>query len=827
MLKKISRNEKLTFQELSPEEKEARGILGRLSGPIAGFTKPTRNGRKYTEELWEKAFDNDLVKEMFKNGGLPGELDHPADREQTDPTKIAIMMHEPPKKDDSGHLIATVDILNTPCGQIAYQLAKYGFNFGISSRGTGDVYDDGEGEVVDPESYQLNAFDLVLIPACEDARLNMQESLDVKNKNLKVALAESLKKANSADRKIMKDTLKDLNIKLDESLFDDPDFEYEDAIGLNLEFLNGAKFTIVEHVADLDMWKLEPKNPEAVKEASEKSSEDGMEYDGFMYININELNDKLDDKSCVITEGITRYSDVVPEEDRKYWYFTTHGVGPGTIPSDLKVLKTQEGKNKKGTEGLFVQLNGVLNTSELKKFDMIELSPEVDEKLVTPTEDDLKPVNDFISDNVFELEGKGETLSGRIHYQLKKSLDHGVEEEDLMAVYKKLKELNKVLKTAGMDMTFSMGVHRDGNKIISLAIDVDKKYIKESYEDEENDGWGDEVESILDDWFSRVSDIAYEVRNCRRGSYSIRGKRVEDLINALKQVEEDLEDHISDLEYSAKSINESQESEQDSKDKNAEETEEVDDIKSKEDGSIEAELKELLLKNKKLKDDNLALQEKLSVCNAKEIKIEEELNNYKLAVSKLSDTANQVRPLKESVSELTKANKTLGQVIKTTRSKYKTLTESNNSLTSKNSEVENQLNDALKKLESLEEKLKKLTQALDENKKVVEENKKTINKYAKAYNGLKEKLIDAKADAYGISKEDLVEKLGKNYNVSDIDVVCEDLRNTKLNLNKLPFRINESTKVSVKKQKESITRDFDRIMGDDEVSESLLNLANL
>ena len=751
MLKKISRNEKLTFQELSPEEKEARGILGRLSGPIAGFTKPTRNGRKYTEELWEKAFDNDLVKEMFKNGGLPGELDHPADREQTDPTKIAIMMHEPPRKDDSGHLIATVDILNTPCGQIAYQLAKYGFNFGISSRGTGDVYDDGEGEVVDPESYQLNAFDLVLIPACEDARLNMQESLDVKNKNLKVALAESLKKANSADRKIMKDTLKDLNIKLDESLFDDPDFEYEDAIGLNLEFLNGAKFTIVEHVADLDMWKLEPKNPEAVKEASEKSSEDGMEYDGFMYININELNDKLDDKSCVITEGITRYSDVVPEEDRKYWYFTTHGVGPGTIPSDLKVLKTQEGKNKKGTEGLFVQLNGVLNTSELKKFDMIELSPEVDEKLVAPTEDDLKPILDLFDKFGLEIEDQGETWSGRIHYQLRKELDHEVTKEDLMPIYKALIELSDTTRYEyEMPITFSIGVHRDGNNIISLAVDVDKKYIKES-----------------------------------------------------------------------------QESEQDSKDKNAEETEEVDDIKSKEDGSIEAELKELLLKNKKLKDDNLALQEKLSVCNAKEIKIEEELNNYKLAVSKLSDTANQVRPLKESVSELTKANKTLGQVIKTTRSKYKTLTESNNSLTSKNSEVENQLNDALKKLESLEEKLKKLTQALDENTKIVEENKKTISKYAKAYNGLKEKLIDAKADAYGISKEDLVEKLGKNYNVSDIDVVCEDLRNTKLNLNKLPFRINESTKVSVKKQRESITRDFDRVMGDDEVSESLLNLANL
>ena len=385
MLKKISRNEKLTFQPATEEDK-ARGILCRLTGIIGGKDK-TRNNREYTLDLWNKAFDNDIVKELFANGGLPGELDHPADREQTDPTKIAIMMREMPKVDDKGNLIATVDVIDTPCGQIAYQLAKYGFNFGISSRGTGDVYDNGDGEIVDPDSYQLNAFDLVLIPAYKEARLNMHESVDVNKHNLRVALAESLKNASDADRKIMKETLKDLGKKLNESLFDDPDFEYEDAIGLNLEFKDGSKFTIVDHVADADMWKLEPKNAKAKKEVDE---------DGFKYMQIMDLEDKLDDKECVITEGITRYSDVVPEEDRKYWYFTTHGVGPGSIPSDLKVLKTQEGKNRKGTEGVFVQLNGVLNTSELKKFDMIELSPEnLDEKLVNPTQKDLEPVDDF------------------------------------------------------------------------------------------------------------------------------------------------------------------------------------------------------------------------------------------------------------------------------------------------------------------------------------------------------------------------------------------------------------------------------------------------
>lgn len=70
-----------------------------------------------------------------------------------------------------------------------------------------------------------------------------------------------------------------------------------------------------------------------------------------------------------------RYSDKTAPEDRKYWYFTTHGVGPGTIPKDLTVLDIIEGPNDKGTQGDFVCLDGVLNTSELKRYDMRELPP--------------------------------------------------------------------------------------------------------------------------------------------------------------------------------------------------------------------------------------------------------------------------------------------------------------------------------------------------------------------------------------------------------------------------------------------------------------------
>lgn len=213
---KTNIKETLAFKELTPEEKEKRGILGRLYGPCADFINPTRNGRTYSDELWEKVFnENELVKEAFENGGIPGELDHPTDREEIDSSKIAIMMPEPPKKDKDGHLIAYFDILDTPNGRIAYQLAKYGYKLGISSRGSGDV-DDMDDSVI-PESYEFKCFDLVLTPSVKDARLTMTEALQTQKTNeMKRALHESLDKADPDEKKVMEETLDRLNITLEE-----------------------------------------------------------------------------------------------------------------------------------------------------------------------------------------------------------------------------------------------------------------------------------------------------------------------------------------------------------------------------------------------------------------------------------------------------------------------------------------------------------------------------------------------------------------------------------------------------------------------------------
>ena len=204
-------NEELVLDDSVKVNKKGEAILGVLEGPCADVFNPTRNDRQYDEELWERVFKDDIINEYFECGGILGELDHPTDRTETDTSKVAICMPEKPKKGKDGKLDARFDILDTPNGRIAYTLAKYGYKLGVSSRGDGDVYEAFDGkEHVDPKTYSLKAFDLVILPAVKAARLALKES--VGNKTLKQALTESLNSATKDEKAIMIETLERLNI---------------------------------------------------------------------------------------------------------------------------------------------------------------------------------------------------------------------------------------------------------------------------------------------------------------------------------------------------------------------------------------------------------------------------------------------------------------------------------------------------------------------------------------------------------------------------------------------------------------------------------------
>ena len=206
--------EALQIQPLSQEEMTSRHILGRLYGPIATCIESTRNGRLYNRPLWEKALVDEIFLEKVATKALFLELGHPADREETDMKQACACIPEIPKivGDD---LCAYVDILDTPNGRLLKTLVDYGFVPGISSRGSGDVMDNNQ---VDPETFFLETWDIVQLPAVKKARLNVYESLDSNNIKLKKALAESYKAAKEEDKDTMKKALENLNIDIDNEI---------------------------------------------------------------------------------------------------------------------------------------------------------------------------------------------------------------------------------------------------------------------------------------------------------------------------------------------------------------------------------------------------------------------------------------------------------------------------------------------------------------------------------------------------------------------------------------------------------------------------------
>lgn len=206
--------EQLTLNDKVKFDNKNGAILGVLEGPVADFQHPTRNGRLYSEKLWDNVLKNPLVMEQFKNGGIVGELDHPADRDDICTEKVAIIMPEPPVK-KNGQYYGKFNILDTPCGRIVYTLAKAGFKLGVSSRGTGDVNE--YTEEVDPSTYEFTCFDVVLLPAVESARMKLvTESLDTKKVDYKKLLKEDINNAKEEEKSVMEETLDHIGIKLDE-----------------------------------------------------------------------------------------------------------------------------------------------------------------------------------------------------------------------------------------------------------------------------------------------------------------------------------------------------------------------------------------------------------------------------------------------------------------------------------------------------------------------------------------------------------------------------------------------------------------------------------
>ena len=455
--------ETLAFKDLTPEEKEKRGILGRLYGPCADIKAPTRNDRYYSDKLWENVFEhNEIVKELLANGGIPGEAQHPTDRTEIDAEKIAIMMPEAPKKDDKGHLIAYFDILDTPCGRIVYQLAKYGFKLGVSSRGTGDVYDDGDEEVVDPETYDFSCFDTVIIPAVKDARMNMTEGLDKNMINFKKAINESLEKETPGNKKIMEETLNDLNI----------DYDHED--GDNIENDESTSSNETDETNSNEISALTVENVIETLKGFDKDlpviveniTIDGKEYS----LNLEVNSDK--DKVSVIATCNPIESELEPSEinDKPE---EADNDGADEIIKDLQ----EAIKNKSELESSVKSLQEQLAVSDTKVNELNEELSRYKSTVVrlTTISRKTKGLSKQVSELEESLKSKEQEIKVLTHKNSRLSEMKKLHESKGNFLQENLKEKDTKISTLKEELTKQKTLSEDKIKLLNEQIEKEQK----------------------------------------------------------------------------------------------------------------------------------------------------------------------------------------------------------------------------------------------------------------------------------------------------------------------------------------------------------------
>lgn len=548
MLEEFStRNDKFSYTKLTEEEISSRGILGRLVGPIADTRNPTRNGRKYNKKLWENVFNDPIMQEKIKNRCLFLELGHPADRTETDMEKVCACMAEQPKVGDDGLLYGVVDILPTANGKILKALCDYGTTVGISSRGTGDVIEDDDGsEAVDPDTYECETFDIVLIPAVESARLQyVTESVDANKLKLRKALSESLSKATEEERKVMTETLDNLNIKIDEEKREgasgDETIPTEKKTSPMVEEIR--KFSADEEESVPEKGGYISEESETGKESSEEAKDDGSEEiikslqetlkeKASLEVAVKTLQEQLavaNGKVSMVGEELGKLKSSLAELDAKQSKNDEYITKVSALEEELKA------KNKT-IDGLKSRISSLV---ESKKSDAVG-AKSLNESIVKK-DLEIKSLNDNFDEIKSDYERKIASLNEELQAVKSASESKGKEDCEAIDRERKLKENYKKIATAVVNRYIESKA-----TVLGVKEDEIKNRLPESYTI-------DDIDSICEDLQSyelNISKLPFNVD--RKVKVKVRESANEPLNPGRKAADDDVDESLLRLAGLAK-----------------------------------------------------------------------------------------------------------------------------------------------------------------------------------------------------------------------------------------------------------------------------------
>ena len=284
----------------------------------------------------------------------------------------------------------------------------------------------------------------------------------------------------------------------------------------------------------------------------------------------------------------------------------------------------------------------------------------------------------------------------------------------------------------------------------------------------------------------------------------------------------------------------------------------VDDIKA---GVVQS-LQEALKKNAELEAKILNLQEKLSVCYAKEDKLQENVDSYKKSITDLSVSlrakeaiSNKVslleKKLNQKEEEIKKSNQLIEELRKENDKIKLSFKKNSYSLREDLSTKENEVELLNKKVISLNEEIAslqknasttvdKLNEEIAELKKdslitsksysnKISKSNELVEKYKKIASNAVDKYIDLQANRLGLTSNEVKNRLPSNYSFNDIDSICESLQDYRVSISKLPFTVdslnesmhNSQIKIEASSNKEPLLNNYS---ADDEIDSQLLSM---
>ena len=176
------------YGEVKPSN-SSDGIVT-MKGVIQKAQKPNANNRIYPRPILER--EDAKYQELIKERRSLGELDHP-DSPIVQLENVSHLLTE--TKWDGDDLVGTVEVLDTPKGQILEKLINRDIKLGISSRGLGSTSRTNEGYDMVEDDFSLVCYDMVSNPSTSGAYMNLQESVEYRtliSQNRMVLLDEIL-----------------------------------------------------------------------------------------------------------------------------------------------------------------------------------------------------------------------------------------------------------------------------------------------------------------------------------------------------------------------------------------------------------------------------------------------------------------------------------------------------------------------------------------------------------------------------------------------------------------------------------------------------------